>query len=235
MKLAALFSGGKDSTYVIHLAQQAGHQVKYLATIHSKNDASYMYHSINIGLTVIQSQALGIKLVSKESLGEKENEVHDLEVLLKDLEIDGVLCGAIASTYQKTRVEKVCKKLGLKLVAPLWGIKPDKYMQDLIDNNFKVIITGVFAEGLGKEWLGREINSENLAKLKKVEHKHKINLAGEGGEFETAVIDCPLFKQSIQITDSQIHWHKDKTGFLEIKNVKLTPKNNNPTKLKGYA
>jgi len=194
-----------------------------------------MYHTLNIGLTVIQAQSLGIPLISKESLGKKEDEVHDLEVLLKNLEIDGVLCGAIASKYQKTRVQKVCKKLSLKLVAPLWGISPDKYMQDLIDSNFRVIITGVFAQGLTKEWLGREINNQSLAELKKVEHKHKINLAGEGGEFETAVLDCPLFKQSIQIKDSQIHWSvKEQTGFFEIKDVKLVPKETKK-EVKGYV
>jgi diphthine-ammonia ligase len=233
MKLAALFSGGKDSTYAIWLAQKAGHEVKYLATIHSKNDASYMYHTLNIGLTVIQAQSMGIRLISKESLGEKEDEVHDLEILLKNLEIDGVVCGAIASTYQKKRVQKVCKNLGLKLFAPLWEISPDKYMSDLITNDFRVIITGVFAEGLGKSWLGREITPESLKELKSVEHKHKINLAGEGGEFETAVLDCPLFSQSIKVKDSKIHWSaKEQTGFYEIVDVKLVPKNKD---IKGYV
>jgi diphthine-ammonia ligase len=231
MKLAALFSGGKDSTYAVWLVQQQGHTIDYLATIHSKKDDSYMYHTINIGLTLIQSQTMKMKLVSKESSGEKEKEVHDIEIVLKNLPIEGIVCGAIASEYQQKRVAKVCKKLGLKLLTPLWKVKPDKYMTELIEAGFKSIITGVFADGFDKSWLGREIDSTCLNDLKKLEKKYKINLAGEGGEFETAVLDCPLFDQAIEIKDSKIHWEKN-SGFLEIKDVHLVPKKK---QIKGYV
>ena len=118
MNLSALFSGGKDSVFAILKAKQEGHEIKYLATVHSKNPDSYMYHTPNIGLTLLQSEAMNIQLVSKESKGEKEKEVEDLKILLDGLDVEGVVCGAIASNYQKQRVEKVCKELNLKLLTP---------------------------------------------------------------------------------------------------------------------
>ena len=130
MKVAALFSGGKDSTYAIWLAQKQGHEVVKLATAFGQ-PGSYMYHTVNIGLTLLQSRAMGIQLVSKHC-APGEDEVKELEALLRDLGVEGIVCGAIASEYQRSRVAKVCKELGLELIAPLWGIDEEKYMRDLV-------------------------------------------------------------------------------------------------------
>lgn len=223
MKLVALFSGGKDSTYALYLAQKQGHEIKNLATVHSKNPASYMWHTPNIGLTVIQSKTLGIQLVSKESTGEKEQEVHDLRVLLEGLDVDGLVCGAIASNYQRKHIENVCKELKIKLLAPLWGRNPEELLREMLKNKFKIIITAVAAEGFDESWLGREINDKCIKDLLKLEKKYKINVSGEGGEFETAVLDCPIFNKKIKITQYEKKWEKD-SGIFDIRDVKLTEK-----------
>ena len=51
MRLAALFSGGKDSTYAARLMELEGYDVQYLVSMRSKNPDSYMFHTVNIGLT----------------------------------------------------------------------------------------------------------------------------------------------------------------------------------------
>ncbi|MFQ6020850.1 MAG: diphthine--ammonia ligase [Candidatus Aenigmatarchaeota archaeon] len=218
MKLAALFSGGKDSTYTIYLARN--HEIKYLATIHCKNPYSYMYHTTNIGLTLIQSRCMNIRLISKESKGEKEKEIEDLKILLSDLDIEGVVCGAIESNYQKNRVEKVCKELNLKLLSPLWKKDQEKLLKEMIKNNFEIIITAVSAQGFDKNWLGRKIDEKCIEDLIELRNKFKINIAGEGGEYETFVLNGPLFNKRIEITKAEKIW-KDNSGILEIKDVKL--------------
>lgn len=223
MKLAALFSGGKDSTKALMEAIKQDHEIKYLATIHSKNPDSYMYHTPNIGLTLMQSHCLGIQLVSKESLGEKEKEVEDLKILLSSLDIDGVVCGAIASKYQKERIERVCNELKLKLLTPLWKRDFEELLKEMIESNFEIIITAVAAEGFDESWLGRRINEECIKDLIKLKEKFGINLCGEGGEFETIVLDCPLFKKKIEITKAEKIW-KDNSGIYEIKDAKLVDK-----------
>lgn len=226
MKLAALFSGGKDSTFSIYLAKQEGHEVKYLGTVISENPDSFMYHTPNIGMTFLQSQCLGIQLVSIKSSGEKEKEVEDLKKLLKGLQIEGVLAGAIASKYQYERVKKVCEDLSLKVVTPLWGMNQEELIKKMIKSGFEIVLTAVAAEGLGEKWLGRKIDPKALKELKKLNKKHGINIAGEGGEYESIVLDCPLFKKRIEITDSEKIWDaKTNSGKFLIKDAKLVEKN----------
>lgn len=223
MKLAALFSGGKDSMFAIWKAIQEGHTVSYLVTVHSKNPESFMYHTANIGLTVFQSVSMGMKLVSSECAGEKEKEVHEIENLLKNMEVDGVVCGAIRSNYQKDRVAKVCKELNLKLVAPLWHVDEEKYLRELVKEGFEVMITEVAADGFTEKWLGRKIDNKCIDDLLALKMKHKISIVGEGGEYETAVLDCPLFKQKLEITAAENKW-EGSSGRLLVSAVKLVPK-----------
>lgn len=225
MKLAALFSGGKDSTYSIYLAKQAGHEVKYLCTVISENPDSFMYHTPNIGMTFLQSQCLGIQLVSVRSSGEKEKEVEDLKKLLNGLNVEGVLAGAIASKYQYDRVKRVCEELSLKTVTPLWGIDQAELLKKMIESGFEIILTAVAAEGLGEKWLGRKIDLKALKELKGLKKKYGINVAGEGGEYESLVLDCPLFQKRIEITESEKVWdEKTNSGKLLIKDAKLADK-----------
>ena len=223
MKLVALFSGGKDSVYAILKSKEEGHEVEKLATVCSENPDSYMYHTPNIGLTFMQSRLLGMQLVSKKSSGEKEKEVEDLKILLSNLDIEGVTCGAIASKYQKERVEKVCKELGLKLVAPLWGKNPKELLRNMLKEGFEIMITAVAADGFDESWLGRIIDEKCLQDLIELNKKHGINVCGEGGEFETLVLDCPLFSKKLEITKAEKVW-KDNSGIYKINDAKFVDK-----------
>ena len=223
MKLAALFSGGKDSTFAIYKAMQAGHEISFLATIHASSPSSYMYHTANIGLTVFQAEAMGIELISKESSGEKEKEVKDLKILLSGLDIEGVVCGAVRSEYQKTRIEKVCKALGLELLAPLWHIDEEMYLRELVSSGFEVMVIAVAAEGFDESWLGRILDESAINELISLKKKYRISIVGEGGEFETAVLDGPIFKKRIKITKSEKIWENG-SGKLLISSARLCDK-----------
>jgi diphthine-ammonia ligase len=222
MKVAVLFSGGKDSTLALYDSLKKGMDVKYLVSIFSRNPESYMFHYPNMSMAIIQSLSIGIRLVTKKTEGEKEKELEDLKKVLESLkgEVEGVVVGAIASKYQKERVQKICKSLGLKMIAPLWGKKPELLWKRLLDEGFEVMITSVSAGGLGKEWLGRVIDRKGLEKLKKVAKKHRIHLSGEGGEFETLVLNGPIFKRRLEVTQSEVQWDGDSGRFV-IKDAKL--------------
>lgn len=227
MRAVALFSGGKDSTYSLFLAKKQGNEIASLVTIKSKNPASYMYHSLNIDFVGEQAEAMDLPLIISYTEGEKEKELNELKEVLKDLKeqvgIEGVVAGAVASNYQKKRVEKICRALGLKLIAPLWHKNQEELLKGLIKENFKVIIAGVYAGGLGEEWLGRELDKENVNKLIEVSKKYGFSLIGEGGELETFVTDCPLFKKKIKIAESEKSWDGVR-GELRIKKVELVEK-----------
>jgi len=132
MRVAALFSGGKDSVFSIYIAQQYGWDVSHLVTLESENKDSWMFHSINIHLTELLAETMGIPLMKHTTKGEKERELRDLQDILSGLPIDGVISGAIASEYQRTRIERVCDVLGIKSFTPLWHKKPEILLYDAL-------------------------------------------------------------------------------------------------------
>ncbi|MFC1804118.1 TIGR00289 family protein, partial [Thermoproteota archaeon] len=107
MRLAGLFSGGKDSTYAAHIAEKNGHILDNLVSLKSMNPDSYMFHTVNINITKLQAQAWGISYIEAQTLGIKEKELEDLKKTLGKLDVDGVVTGAIASKYQADRINKL--------------------------------------------------------------------------------------------------------------------------------
>ena len=223
MRLAALVTGGKDSILALYRAQNMGHTIEVLATMIPKRPDSYMFHFPNIHLTDHISRALEIPLVKAETSAIKEKELEDLKKLLLSLDVDGVVSGAIMSSYQKERIGNICEELGVKSVTPLWHQDPLEIMKELIALKFKVIIVGVYAYGLDQTWLGKEINPETLEKLVELNEKYQISLVGEGGEYESLVLDAPLFKKRIKIVKATTSYENN-SGVYAIKEARLVDK-----------
>jgi ABC transporter with metal-binding/Fe-S-binding domain ATP-binding protein len=227
MRLATLWSGGKDSTYATYLALKRGHKIKYLVTMFPEKEDSWMFHYPCIKLTKLQAKALGIKQIIKKTKGEKEKEVKDLKIVLEEIknEIDGVVSGAIASTYQKNRIDKICNELKLKTITPIWQKSPEEILRAQLNSGFKSVIVGVFAEGFDESWIGREIDENCIQDLKKLNEKYGIHMTFEGGEAESFVLDCPIFKKKIKILKSEMIWDKKtSSGYLIVKKASLIPK-----------
>ena len=147
MKLAALVSGGKDSLYSAYLAKKSGHDIDYILSMKSKNLESYMFHTHNLHILETIAQIMKTPIIFGETKGVKEEELTDLKHLLEKVKdkIDGVTTGAIASTYQKSRVDKICQELGLESLAPLWGLNPEEILRIMLKDNFEIIIISVGA------------------------------------------------------------------------------------------
>ena len=203
MKCGILFSGGKDSTYATYLAKKAGYEISCLISVFSKNKESYMFHTPSISEVKKQAKVMKIPIIIGKTEGKKELELKDLKNIIKKAKkkykIDVLVTGALHSVYQASRIQKICDELNLKCFNPLWQAEEVGYLQELIKNKFKIIIIGVFAYPLDKSWLGREINEEFVNEVKKLKEKYKIHAAGEGGEFETFVVNCPLFSKELKI------------------------------------
>jgi len=200
-----------------------GHNIEFLATLIPKRADSWMFHFPNIHLTELLSRAVEIPLVKTETSGIKEKELEDLKELLASLDVEGVVSGAVASVYQKERIERICQELSLESVTPLWHQDQLSLLSELIDLKFQVIVVGVYAYGFDESWLGREINSTTLEKLVELHQKYGISLVGEGGEYETLVLDAPFFKKRIQIVQSEIDY-EEHCGVLSVKEAGLVDK-----------
>lgn len=226
MKLGVLYSGGKDSTLALIKAQQS-HEIACLISIVSTNKESFMFHTPNIDVTLLQSQAMGIPLVRVTTKGEKEKELEDLKKAIVEAvsryQIDGIVTGAVRSTYQASRVQKICYELGLWCFNPLWLKDQVELLHDVIQNGIKAIISGVFAEPLDEKYLGAEIDDLMAGKLAKIGSTHHINPAGEGGEIETTVLDAPIFKKKIIVTKHS-QTYSNYSGVYSIDDARLEVK-----------
>jgi len=224
MNVAALISGGKDSALALYRALHLGYNVKYLVTMIPQRPDSWMFHYPNIQLTELFAEAANIPLVKAETLGVQEKELEDLESLLRTIKVEGIVSGGISSQYQKTRIERICRKLGLKPITPLWQEDPLKLVNEVINLGFHAIITGVYAHGLDQRWLGRTIDQQALNDLVELNRKFQVSIVGEGGEYETLVLDPPYFKKRIQILKARIVW-EGSSGYLLVEDAKLHDKN----------
>ncbi len=219
MKYAALFSGGKDSALALWKAQREGLDVQDLVTVYPERDDSYMFHKPNLDFVPDIAESLGIELVKVETEGEKEKEMEDLKKGLEGLEIGGIITGAVASSYQYERLKKLSSQLGLELYAPLWGMDQENLLNELLEDDFEVIIVSVAAMGLDEEWLGRRIDKDCVKGFKVLKQKYGINVAGEGGEYESLVLDAPNYKWGFEVVEGNIRWDGHR-GEYEIKRIK---------------
>ena len=214
MRLACLYSGGKDSTYSAYLMEQLGHRVCTLVNIVPSDPHSWVFHTLNLEAVPHMAHAMGKRLVSIPSDGTEEGDLAALRKGLKGLNVEGVVVGAIASDYQWDRINGVCESLGLRLFAPMWRKDQVTLLNDMVDSGVKAIIVGVFAEGLDEKWLGRTIDHVCIDDLIKVSKEHGINVSGEGGEYETMALDSPMHSQPIRIDVTEKVVERDSARLL---------------------
>jgi ABC transporter with metal-binding/Fe-S-binding domain ATP-binding protein len=225
LKVASLFSGGKDSTYALWCAQLQGWDIEALVTVFPEMHDSWMFHFPALKWTSLQAEAAGIRQIRVSTSGVKERELEDLSQALETLKessgIEGIVSGAIASEYQRTRLDNICENIGLRSFAPLWHKKEEQLLNDQIEAGFEAIITSCNALGLNEKWLGRQIGPDELKELSILHEKHGLSVAFEGGEAETFTVASPAFRNRLSIKKAVRHWQGD-SGYLELEEVKLT-------------
>jgi len=224
MKVVSLFSGGKDSTYAFWYAQMQGWCVEALVTVFPEKSDSWMFHYPSLKWTNLQADAAGIRQVRVPTSGNKELELDDLERALDDLKksmgIEGIVSGAVASEYQRTRLDNLCEGLGLRSFAPLWHKDQAELVHDEIEAGFEAIVTACNALGLDEKWLGRRLGPIELDELTKLHKKYGLSIAFEGGEAETFTLASPAFRTRLKVMKATPHW-KGESGYLELEDVRV--------------
>ncbi len=216
-----MFSGGKDSCYSVWLVQHQAWDIAKLVTVKPDSPDSWMFHYPNVEWTKLQARAIGLPQLMVSSV---QDDLKGLEETLRatkrDEGIEGLVTGAVASDYQKSKFDNLCDRVGLRSFSPLWHKKPEVLVGDLIGAGFRIVMSGVAASGLDESWLGEELTLMEWERLKKVSERHGLYLTGEGGEYETFVIDAPHFSQKISILDSEREWD-GQSGRLVIRKASL--------------
>jgi predicted ATP pyrophosphatase (TIGR00289 family) len=149
--------------------------------------------------------------------GIEDLEVEELEQSLSNLSIDALVCGALRSDYQKSRIERMCERLEIISYTPLWHQSSLGHITGLVEHGFGVVITSVACDGLDESWLGETLTKQSLAKLIDLSDKFRFNVDGEGGEYETLVVHGPHFTGSIQL-EGEKHW-LGRRGHFQINKI----------------
>jgi len=226
MRLGVLFSGGKDSAFAAWKAM-GKEEVACLITVVAGNPESYLFHTPNLHLAALQAEAAGLPLVSVESAGVEEEEVADLSRALSlaahEHGIGGVVTGALRSVYQATRIQRACHELGLWCFNPLWLRDEEEHLSEVVSSGFRFLVSGVSAAPLGEAWLGREVDRGAAGELAALARRHRMNPAGEGGEYETLVLDAPFFRKRIEVLGATREFHGDH-GIYRVTDARLVGK-----------
>ncbi|XP_002731447.1 uncharacterized protein LOC100368513 [Saccoglossus kowalevskii] len=246
MKIVALISGGKDSCYSMMQCVAEGHKIVALANLKpEKKDEmdSYMFQTVGHDGVELYAQAMDLPLYRRTIFGSSivtdknyvpdiMDEVEDLFQLLhnikKDIDFEGVSVGAVLSDYQRVRVESVCSRLGLTAVSYLWRRNQQELLLEMIACNVKAIIIKVAALGLEpSKHLGKTLE-EIYPHMCDMKLKYGLNVCGEGGEYETFTLDCPLFNKKIVVYETTKVIHSDDAfatvAYLRLKNITLEDK-----------
>ncbi len=222
MKAAALLSGGKDSTLAAYLSSRR-YDVEYGLVVVPSDPESMMFHVPNAPLGELVAEAMGLKPVRVSSGEDDEGDIEVLSRVLSRLDVDALVSGAIASRYQKERLDRLCEELGIEHVHPLWGMDPFEELELLVEEGFEVIVTAVAAAGMDESWLGRRIDRRFIEDIRELHDRYRIHPAGEGGEYETLVLDGPCFESRLEIREFEKEW-EGVSGRLVIKDVRLVDK-----------
>ncbi len=227
LRVAVSFSGGKDSTYATWFAMHQAWDVS-LVTVRPSSTDSLMFHHPNTEWTHLQAQAMGLshEIVETKNQDELVDLQHALARMKSEQKISGLVTGAVASDYQKTRFDNMCHEIGLKTYAPLWHKIPRLLVENFLKSGFRIVLSAVAAKGLDESWLGRELTEQEWSRLERLSEVHGIHLTGEGGEYESFVLDAPNFSRRIEIEKSRKEWHGD-SGRMIIEKASLRNKLDN--------
>ena len=223
VRVAALFSGGKDSTYAAYAAIQRGWQLSHLLSILPEDRDSMLFHVPNLHMTALLAEAMRRPLLTEPAKAGEDGELDALRRAFRRLDVDGIVVGAIASDYQHDRVNRIADESGLRVFAPLWRHDPRRLIRDYLVAGLEIVFSSVSAEGLDASWLGRRWNEQTIQDLLRLEAIRGVHPCGEGGEFETLVLDAPMFQQRIEILRAEPEW-RGNAGVWRVLEAHLVPK-----------
>lgn len=224
MTVTALVSGGKDSIFSAYLADTQGWTVDELLVLRPEDPDSWMFHTPNLALVELQAEAWGKRFRSEAVLGRSES---DEDNALRSALVGGdgpVVAGAIASSYQWSRLLRIAGDIGRPVYTPLWGKEGSTVVLAEIDAGLDIRMVHLSAEPLTEELLGLRLDLALLRELeRRSREQRRFHLAGEGGEFETLVVDAPFFRQRIAFDVTHM---EDRKGArrLTIESAHLEPK-----------
>jgi uncharacterized protein (TIGR00290 family) len=221
MSYLASWSGGKDGCFACYEAMRQGYQVTYLVNFITQGHRRVSFHGTDTKLIQLQSQAIGIPLLQKETTWNRyEQEFKEAVRSLVPKGIKGVVFGDIYLQEHLDWVERVCGDISIEAVLPLWGRNTKEIVADFIDSGFEAVIVSAKSDLIDQKWMGRYVDMDFISYLS----ERDIDPCGENGEYHTLVVNGPIFKSRIEIRQSSIiqrnsHWLLDTSQYRLVPNT----------------
>lgn len=198
------WSGGKDSCFALMQAILQGHTPKVLLNV--LNEEGKISRSHGIPSAILQKQAdvagLPIHLISSSWQEYEKNFTEALSSLKRKYELTHAVFGDIDLQPHRDWEEKVCANAELTAVLPLWQQNRRSLVLQMLEAGIETIIVSC-NETMGERFIGKTINAELVDELESM----GIDACGENGEFHTLVLDCPLFKERIDVSVAKTLHH----------------------------
>lgn len=190
------WSGGKDSCFALMQAIQLGYTPKVLLNV--LNEEGQISRSHGIPYAILQAQANEAEFhLHCISSSWQEYELHftnALQELKNSFHLTHAVFGDIDLQPHRDWEEKVCTNAGLTAVLPLWQQERKKIVLQMLEAGIETIIVSC-NETMGERFIGQPLSPALIDELETME----IDACGENGEFHTLVLNCPLFKEKIQV------------------------------------
>ncbi|MDD4860164.1 MAG: diphthine--ammonia ligase [Dehalococcoidales bacterium] len=216
------WSGGKDSCLAAYRAQKSELEIRCLLNMATEDGRHSRSHGLTDTVLQQQAQAMGVRLVQRPAAwdGYEAEFIKMLQTFRQEGITEGIF-GDIDFNAHREWIERICEKSGISFHLPLWLNDQTQIMRELIALGFEAIVVATNADVLGKEWLGRKIDNQFLHDLSGM--GKSITPCGEAGEYHTLVVNGPLFKKRLEVTQSE-KILRDKHWFLEIRTAELRDK-----------
>ena len=229
MNVAVLYSGGKDSTFAIQRAMQKGWSIKYLISIKPTRKDCYLFHYATVEHTkelakILNLPQVYVECTSANPIKEASIIKNIVEKNQKSMHIDAVVLGGVG--LQKTQLKSIqdaLLPLRVEAFASHAGEEHGVVMEQMLDNGYDMIITQVASDGLNK-WLGKRLSKENFAEFKNDATKFGFHIGGEGGYYDTLVVDAPIFTKKMDIGGIKTVMEDNFCGHVEIGKWKIIEK-----------
>ena len=204
-RAAVSWSGGKDSCAALRRARE-NYEVVAMVTMVDEHGTRSRSHGLRPEVLSAQAARLGLRSV----LGRCTWDTYDVtfECALTELVESGVthvIFGDILFEEHRRWAERMCERVGMTAVEPLWGLSTLDLFHDWIACGDEALIVTTRADRLGRDWLGRRLDASMLPEFERL----GVDPCGENGEYHTLVTHSSLFSAPLYIAE---HGHVERSG-----------------------
>ena len=205
IKTVLNWSSGKDAALACHLLRQdKQYEVSCLLTSVNKEQDRVVMHGVREEMLDAQAQRINLPLKKVYLPAAPDDALYKaaMSSVLNELKEEGITTSAFGDIHladlKKYREEQLALA-GFKGLFPLWEIDTKEIVRMIEQAGIEAVIVCVNEKFLGKEFLGRKINTALLDNL-----PPGVDPCGEYGEFHTFVYNTPWFSSPIPIIHGEL-------------------------------